>query len=216
MSATVTPLPIIPHRRKGGRPKGCRCPLPCPIHPDKNPSPDASALREDGTLNDDALRVISGATDPPRSDPPPSRSKRRAKARKAPRAELESMLGEMLSLPAIPATMVLHCGYCAQHFATEGPNAAKQVVELAQHNPALLRALERMHEAWTAITWGTVLATYIGKPLLHHVAPEPILAQVGPVLGVPPRPPKPDRHRHQEPHAADAPAPAEADTAVAA
>jgi len=81
------------------------------------------------------------------------------------------------------------------HFLTEGPKAAHELALLSEDHPDLRRLLVRMHGAWTTITWGAILAAYVGKPLLHHVAPDPFLAAAGPVLGVPPRPVK-ERHTH--------------------
>jgi hypothetical protein len=116
----------------------------------------------------------------PRTKPPRQPSKPTAR-------ELERFLEELLAMPAIPAQMVLGCNYCATHFATEAPKAAKQLVELSAKNPGLRRVLERWYAAWTSISYGAILMAYVGKPMLHHLAPEPMLAGVGPFLGVPPR-----------------------------
>jgi hypothetical protein len=67
---------------------------------------------------------------------------------------------------------------------------------LSTNNPALRGLLEKMYQSWTAVTYGAVLAAYVGKPLLHHAAPAPILDTAGPFLGVPPRQAHAPSHAH--------------------
>lgn len=128
----------------------------------------------------------SSAPEPAKRDPAP-KAKRRTRTHKATTAELEVIVGELLTLPAIPARAILHCEFCMMHFIAEGPKAAHELALLSENNPALRSLLVRLHAGWTAITWGTVLAAYVGKPLLHHAAPAVMLEAVGPVMGIPPR-----------------------------
>lgn len=173
-----------------------------------------------GSIVDSAepfLRAIEGAgagDAKPAGDLKPAGSKRRRKPDPRPKprertkpvapdkpddAALQQMLGELLTLPAIPMAMLANCDYCRDHFIYEGPKAARELVALSLTNPALRGALESIHTAWSRITIAGVLAGYLAKPLMHHVAPEPVLQAAGPVLGVPPRPPKPKPHTHDAP-----------------
>lgn len=203
------------------RPKGCTCgtPVPCRVHPASDPpggqaqgdSPGVVAgepsLRlidpEPGTDNRRPAGVDSSASGKrKRPDPAPKpRSSRSSRAKKpsspdAPDdAALQQMLSELLTMPAIPAAMLLDCAYCRDHFIAEGPKAARELVALSLVNPALRGALESIHTAWSRVTIAGVLVGYLAKPMMHHLAPEPVLTAAGPVLGVPPRPPKPS-HQH--------------------
>lgn len=155
------------------------------------------------------LRAIDGGAER-KPDPKPQRGARRRKPDPKPKPRerekptdpdkpddlaLTRMLGELLTMPAIPMAMLANCDYCRDHFLAEGPRAARELVALSLTNPALRGALESMHTAWSRITIAGVLAGYLAKPLMHHIAPEPILDAAGPVLGVPPRPAKP-KHKH--------------------
>lgn len=109
--------------------------------------------------------------------------------------ELVAMLAQLLSMPAIPAKMVLDCDYCAHHFASQGPQTAIELVKLSKDHPDLRKMLERWYFAFDSFTWGSVLVTYAIKPVLHHLAPAPVLAGVGPLMGIPPRgTPAPHQH----------------------
>jgi hypothetical protein len=142
---------------------------------------------------DPILRLIRDAKDEPRKpDPPPkltgSTSKGGGGKSKLPTdADLERVLAEVLSAPAVPMLLFAHCEFCSEHFATEGPNAAAQLVKLSQDHPPLRRFLTTIYNVWEDVTWAVILTAYIGKPMLHHLAPAPVLAMAGPVVGVPPR-----------------------------
>lgn len=146
------------------------------------------------------------ASKPRRKDPAPkprARSRRKPVAPDAPDdAALVEMLSQVFTMPAIPAALLLNCEFCRDHFIAEGPRAARELVALSIANPALRGTLESFHSAFSKLTIAGVLAGYLAKPLMHHMAPEPILTAAGPVLGVPPRPEKP-KHNH-------APTPAQA------
>lgn len=162
---------------------------------DQHDSPGAQAQYTSGA--GDVNRENSGPSGEKKAgDPPPRTGKRKTRTNKATTAEIETVLGELLVLPAIPAKMVLHCDYCAIHFATQGPKAAHELALLSEDHPELRRVLVKLHAAVTAITWGAVLGAYVGKPMMHHLAPDPFLQAAGPILGVPPRPPKVPPHQH--------------------
>lgn len=105
---------------------------------------------------------------------------------------LVKALAELLSFPAVPAYAILHCEYCAMHFATSGPDTAVKLVKLSKDHPALRRYLERMYGALDGVAIGTILIGYLGKPIAHHLAPNDMLEAIGPQLGMPPRP----EHNH--------------------
>lgn len=101
--------------------------------------------------------------------------------------QLTDMLAEMLCFPAVPAKLFLHCDFCAAHFADSGGPAAVELVRMAQTSPGLRRSLTTMYGVYRTLMAGGVLGLYVGRPLLHHLAPAPVLALAGPVVGVPPR-----------------------------
>jgi transposase-like protein len=113
--------------------------------------------------------------------PPP------AAAHKVTDAELVQSLETVLCLPAVPMALYVGCDYCANHFARTGAPAARELVRLSQTSPGLRRALETIHRVRQSLITGGILAMYAGKPLLHHLAPNDVLAFAGPVIGVPPR-----------------------------
>lgn len=197
------------------RPKGCRCPRACPVHPDKVPT-IAEAEPPDFSDIEEMVRKAAAeqAGKEPPKDPKPGQVKRTRSTKKSSEPtsqQLEEALAELLVLPAIPAKAWWHCDFCMQHFLSEGPVAAKELVELSEQNPALRRALVRLHEVIQWLTWGSALGLYVGKPALHHLAPEPLLAAVGPVMKIPPRP-EPEHSHNMNGHNApeSSPTPAEA------
>jgi hypothetical protein len=153
--------------------------------------------------------TTSGRKGRRRPDKAPRPSGRKAAGTPGPTdAELQAMLAELLAMPALPAAMILKCSYCAQHFATSADPTARELITLAKTNAGLHAFLTRLYGAWSSISYGAIIAMYVGKPLLHHAAPEPILAAAGPVFGVPPRPTQEDRSQWGVPpagHDHDAP-----------
>lgn len=166
---------------------------------------------------------------PKGSDPKPRGGRPIGKPR-ATTAELEAVLAEVLVLPAIPMGFPVRdplldqvqdlpgggqrlipglrprCEYCRDHFLKQGPLAAAELAKMAESSEPLRALLERLHSAWSMLSVGSVLAGYVAQPMLHHVAPEAVLDSMGPVFGVPPRPPKPPpTHDHGHGHAAGTP-----------
>lgn len=202
------------------KPKGCRCPYKCPVHPDRVPTvaegekvttspntkpssatplaPESPASVVNGKsvadiVRDAAEKAESGEPRPADPGPQKGRTPKGKKKQGPTTAQLADTLAELLVLPAIPAKMVLGCEFCRDHFLEEGPKAAAEIAAMSEGSEPLRKFLERIHEGLTMLTWGSVLTAYIGKPLLHHAAPEPILEGVGPVMGVPTtRPERPD------------------------
>jgi hypothetical protein len=178
----------------------------------------AKAAAEGAELDAEALRDVARDPDPPPGafpggpqrklfDPPPVAPKdkkgrrgreRAARARTgkpATDSELVGTLARMLSMPAIPAKMVLDCDFCAEHFAVEGPKTARELVTLSADHPDLRGVLEDMHRAYTSVTWLGIVAGYLAKPMLHHLAPAPLLEATFPIVGVPPSAPAGARPR---------------------
>lgn len=118
-------------------------------------------------------------------DPMPRRKPAVTPKDKATTRQLESMIAELLVMPAIPAKMLFHCDYCAKHFVDAGPQAAKELAKMSETSEPLRRFLERMYDGWTAMTYASVFGTYLAKPMIHHLAPSHVREAVGPVLGVP-------------------------------
>jgi hypothetical protein len=173
-----------------------------------------------------------GRARPPGSDPKPRGGRPMGKPRKAD-AELVKVWSELLTLPAIPMGLPVHdptldtvipataergpqlipgmrprCEHCRDHFIRQGPVTAVELVKLGEQSEPLRRVLERVADAWDLLTVAGALGAYLTTPLLHHVAPQPVLDGIGPVLGVPPRPPRvprgPRGHHHAPPDAAAA------------
>jgi hypothetical protein len=116
-------------------------------------------------------------------------------------AELQQLLEGLLAAPAIyaaaPRPIGLECSFCAAHFATQAGPTSVQLVNLAADNPGLRRALITLHDSWTKITYGGIIAAYVAKPMLHHLAPEQVLDTVGGVIGVTARTPAQEAaHQH--------------------
>jgi hypothetical protein len=118
--------------------------------------------------------------------------------------ELQQLLEGLLAAPAIyaaaPRPIGLDCAFCAEHFATQAGPTSVQLVALAAENPGLRRVLIQLHDSWVKITYGGIIAAYVAKPMIHHLAPEPVLENVGGVLGIPPRTPA-QEEAHQHAHA---------------
>lgn len=139
----------------------------------------------------------TGRPDGKRFDPPPKtgevkpKPKKRGPHKKPSDEQLTDVLGKLFTFPAIPAKMVLECDFCAAHFATEGPKTAHELVQLSKEHPQLRGTLEDMYRAYTSVTWVGIIAGYLARPIAHHLAPPAFLEYSYPVLGVPPRQPKP-------------------------
>lgn len=91
------------------------------------------------------------------------------------------------------------CEYCRDHFIQAGPQAAAELAKLSEQSEPLRRLLERLHSTWAMLTMGSVLAGYVMKPVMHHLAPEPVRQGLGPIVapGMPEPLPKAKRnHRH--------------------
>lgn len=170
------------------------------------------------------------------TDPRPRGGKPAGKPR-ASDAELVKVWGELLTMPAMWFALPVHdpalnqmipaagdqparvqpgfrprCEFCRDHFLNTGQDAAAELVKLGEKNEPMRAVLERVATAWGLIATGGVLVTYLGKPILHHAAPEAVLDGIGPVLEIPPRPPSPPRRgrrgraaagQHDHGHAAD-------------
>lgn len=165
---------------------------------------------------------------PKGSDPKPKGGRPMGKPRPTDRDILE-VWEELLVLPAIPFGLPVHdpgldqiiqtpdgpqllpgfrprCEFCRDHFIEQGPKSAAELVTLSQQSEPMRRVLEQVTMAWKMISVAGTLGTYVMKPMLHHLAPAPVLDGVGPVLGVPPRPIVHPEHEHAHGPTSAAPA----------
>ncbi len=127
---------------------------------------------------------------PPRErepDPPPQAAPSSARQGSVSDAALTARLAKWAVAPAIPAGLYFNCEYCATHFTTEGPKAARQLVELSANHPELREVLETLYNGAEKWAWVSLLAGYVAIPLAHHLTPDPIYRWVAPVVNMPPR-----------------------------
>lgn len=137
-----------------------------------------------------------------RKDPTPGGGGNQAKP-KPPRVEKPKATDDQLAaffargavLPAIPAQLILRCDFCANHFAVNGPTAAARLVELSREHPALRSVMEVIWREWQKGAWAGMLASYLGIPLAHHLAPDYIYKYLT-YAGMPPRNTPTNPHVH--------------------
>lgn len=123
-----------------------------------------------------------------REDPRPGgRKGKRKKKRSATDEQLQSMLRKAAVAPAIPVGLWLQCDFCAQHFVRNGPIAAARLVELSHEEPALRRVLEWLHAWYAEAMWAGILASWLGVPIAHHLAPEWLYHWLQLPMGLPSR-----------------------------
>lgn len=146
-------------------------------------------------------------------DPTPG-GRRSTKAKKpGPTDEqLTSLFAKVGSAPAIPAGLLLHCDYCAAHFANTGPVAAKQLVDLSSDHPALRSVMEGLWRYADEVAWAGVLVTWLGVPVAHHLAPDFIYKYLQFVTTLPPRGNEPAMNGHA--HQGAPPPPADGDVTM--
>jgi len=149
----------------------------------------AAWARRKATADDGGEGAETDSLRPERApDPrPKTQAKPKKRHKRVDSGELEGSVAKIFSAPAVPAKMLLHCDYCAGHFAEEGPRTAHELVALSETHPALRNFLEDLHRSYTSITWVGIIGGYVAKPIAHHLAPNELLAFSEPVLGVPPR-----------------------------
>jgi hypothetical protein len=139
-----------------------------------------------------------------RNDPPPGGRKSNTRTKTRPTDEqLASMMTKVAVAPAIPMGLWVKCDFCATHFVKTGPGAAQRLVELSANEPALRNVMEWLWRFGEEVAWATVLATWLGIPIAHHLAPPFVYRWIQAPLGLP------DRGPSAEPphaHATDVPA----------
>lgn len=141
-----------------------------------------------------------------RPDPKPKVEEKPRDADGISAASVEEVFAQILSLPALvykaPGTP-FHCDWCAGHFARQGPQTAKELVENRAHYPALYAGMEKIAAAWLAFSLMPMVINYAAPPVVHH-GPS-LLEPLSPLFGVPARTPNEDvnesengsaRHRH--------------------
>jgi hypothetical protein len=119
------------------------------------------------------------------ADATPKGSKTKKTPQEASDEQLTNLFAKAGSAPAIPMMLWVGCDFCADHFATNGPKAAAQLVELSKDHPALRSVMNTVWRTWDEVAWSAILLTWVGVPLVHHVAPARVRAAVGPFMGIP-------------------------------
>lgn len=163
-------------------------------------SPDPEPAAAAGGPNPPA----GGTAAPPRGrrpDPRPrTRSRPRASSGGPEDDQLYALLSKAAVAPAIPAGIFLRCEFCAAHFATQGPIAAQQLVELSHDHPELRAVLVNLWRSWETYAWSGLLLGWLGIPILHHLAPDSVYTWVAPLAGMPPRSAQPGGSQHEHGH----------------
>lgn len=176
----------------------------------KHPEQGRVVFRRGEETIDEAL--ARDAVAPPRGDKRPRAKSRRPKMPAAPTKvdlkELEKMLAEALTAPAMACAMYGD-EWAANHFTVQGPYLARNLVLASETNPWLRRKLEAaatgQDAAVAAIAMLGVagaLFAYAAPPIVHFLnLPVPDRARV--MFNMPP-----PRDREPEPKRAEGPAPA--------
>lgn len=119
-----------------------------------------------------------------KSDAKPSGQKRKGSPSDE---QLTNLFAKVASAPAIPMGLLVHCEFCAEHFADNGPAAAAKLVELSHDHVALRSVMENLWQYADEIAWAGVLATWLGIPVAHHLAPDFIYKWIQYPLHLPPK-----------------------------
>jgi hypothetical protein len=135
------------------------------------------------------------------------RPRRKAKSKRPPMPEapsgvdlkaLEKMLAEALTAPAMACAMVGD-EWSANHFTTQGPYLARNLVLASEHNPWLRRKLEEMATGQDAATKLIAMLGVAGALVGYAVPPIiyflnlPVPEQARQMFGIPPaRQPQPN------------------------
>src|SRR5439155_25659382 len=86
---------------------------------------------------------------------------------------LERKLSELLTFPAVPATMTAADAatqaYMLEHFTRSGPRTAAVLVEASESNPQLRALLERICAGGSLLTVALALAAYAAPPIMWTV-----------------------------------------------
>lgn len=101
--------------------------------------------------------------------------------------QLTEFFAKAAVLPAVPMALYVGCNFCANHFTTQGPEAAKQLVELSKEHPQLRQVMEAIWREWQKAAWAALLAGYFGVPIAHHFAPDFVYKWIAVPMGLPPR-----------------------------
>lgn len=94
---------------------------------------------------------------------------------------------------------MLGCSYCAASMRAAAGPAARDLANTT--NPYLLRLLEWWQGVLSVAMKGGGFTQFVGVPLIHHAAPDPMYQFVAPFMGMPARPSSGARggHVHQPP-----------------
>jgi hypothetical protein len=110
--------------------------------------------------------------------------------------QLEALLAEALSAPAMPCAM-FGDKWAADHFTTQAPYLARNLVLASEHNPWLRRKLEGMATGQDAAAKALAMLGVTGALFAYAIPPiiwwfnPPVPDQARAMFGVPAREPKP-------------------------
>lgn len=160
-------------------------------------------VKESTGLSYPTLRKYFGRKDPKPGGrrTPPRTSAPKRKAGQPTDEQLTSTFTKVAVAPAVPMMLLFHCEFCATHFKENGPDAAVRLVEMSQDNPALRSVLETVWKWGEEVAWATLLASYVGIPLAHHLAPNFMYGVLQMFTNLPPRGPVSQPHTHTHPGA---------------
>lgn len=106
-----------------------------------------------------------------RSDAGVKRGPRGSRSKGASDNELEKALEEALVLPSIPMAIAYPTVegkmFMINHFTSNAPWGAKQLVEASKYSPALRAQLEKMREKTAAAFLISFAAVYLGAPMMY-------------------------------------------------
>src|SRR5581483_9324443 len=93
--------------------------------------------------------------------------------------------------------------FCAREHVKDAPEAAAELVELAHEYEPFYNGLVSIYTTLRYLTLakkGEHLARMGLRPVVHHAAPGPVTAAVGPLVGIPAAEiPEPVPHQHEHP-----------------
>lgn len=157
-------------------------------------------IRKETGLAIPTIHKYIGKRDPTPGGGIGNHANRRAKkqpAKSATDEQLTSLFTKAAVAPAIPMGLWLHCDFCANHFVQTGPGAASRLVELSKDHPSLRSTMEAIWRYADEVAWAGLLATWVGVPVAHHLAPDFIYHWLQMLLDLPARGQVPE-HEHRQ------------------
>ena len=108
------------------------------------------------------------------------------------------MVRKIAKAPAIPAQLWLRCDYCAAHYRNTAGPLSVALIDAAHDDRDLHDILQWCWKSWHRYAWAGLLGSWMGVPIIHHLAPDFVYRVAGPLAGMPPRG-QPQAHFHATP-----------------